>query len=187
MVHISSSKLPFVVTKHYDFTPKRLSFGALHAQVMPWARYFQHNGKKWVTVPYEEMTQKYRVLHFGVLEVFAQCHSLHFPNGEAGVTHRNILIPPLIAQRANGSCTYRALEDSCPLLSVQAIIRAAIDSPYVFLCDGPDNASANGLSQRFIASLLKDIMNVLYITLGIVYKVFAASQNISKVNWSEVK
>jgi hypothetical protein len=145
---VKAERLPFVVTKHYDFTPARLAFGSMQDELMPWARYFKHNGRKWVVVPFEEMHAKYKGhLRYGTLELFAQCNTLSFPWGHSGILNRQIILPPLIGQRANASCTFRAIEDSCPELSVASLLVLARLLPWIIYVDGPDNASANALKK----------------------------------------
>jgi hypothetical protein len=42
---------PFIVSRFYDATPTRVCFGKLQAELMPHARYFKHDGTRWVVVP----------------------------------------------------------------------------------------------------------------------------------------
>ena len=66
-------RLPFVFARHYDFSPWKVAFGSLQAEIMPHARYYQHNGERWVAVAYQEMHQRFRGnLRYGVSELLAK-------------------------------------------------------------------------------------------------------------------
>lgn len=68
---------------------------------------------------------------YGTLELFAQCHELHTVS-PFGVVSSNITLPLLVAQKADASTTFNALETSCPELKIESIVQLAEKVPYVF-------------------------------------------------------
>ena len=72
---------PFVLARHYDWSPWNVAFGTLQAKIAPLARYYRHDGQKWVAVPYSEMLRTCRrgSLDRGVLELFAQTVEVSCP------------------------------------------------------------------------------------------------------------
>lgn len=134
----------FVLTRSYDFTPMQVGFGALQAELMPHARYWKHDGQRWViaafqeragtptspaplrpirdgpssptnpTPPIKEMSRNSGLLRYGTVEVFAECLMLHHAAGEAGVVAHKEWMPPIVAERGNACCTFEALERSVP-------------------------------------------------------------------------
>ena len=62
---------PLLVLRHYDFTPIKVRFGALQAEVMPHARYWRHDGHCWQVVPFEEVSRRFGGnLRYGTVDIF---------------------------------------------------------------------------------------------------------------------
>eukprot|EP00974_Lingulodinium_polyedra_P107578 10411815-Lingulodinium_polyedra.AAC.1 len=57
------------------------------------------------------------------------------------VVSKTVFSPPIVAQRANASCTFRALEDGVPQFSIPRLQEISRDIPFFFYIDGPDNCS----------------------------------------------
>jgi hypothetical protein len=104
------------------------------------------------------------------LELFGQCNELHIVDekaeGSGGVDSRPLFSPLLVGQKANASSTFRALELSCPQLSCESLKALALTCKWVFFCDGPDNASSNGLLKKHTSVLLRPAKNIFYIDEG---------------------
>jgi len=148
---------PLIVMRHYDFTPMKVRFGSLQAQLMPHARYWRHDGDCWRAVEFAEISKRYgSSLHFGTVEVFAECTTVHHVNGEHGVVTRRYFVPPCVGQRANACCTFEALEQSLPELNVASINGLARRLGWLFYMDSPDAAGANMLKQKYLSSLLDE-------------------------------
>ena len=143
--------------RYYDFTPVSVAFGKLQSVLMPHARYFRHDGQSWQLAPYDELSRRcgqWQHLRSGVLEFMAQACSFHYcrPSGKA--VNKNVYCPPMVMPRASASVTFRALKVSVSEFSLEKILTMAQTLPYIFYCDGPDNASANSLKKRHLAAAL---------------------------------
>ena len=146
---------PFIVSRFYDATPTRVCFGKLQAELMHHARYYKHDGARWVVVPVADALKQARGnLRYGVIELMAQSSGLHYCDVDGSDVNRTVLCPPVVCQRSTASCTFRAIEDSAPSLCVPALVKAARDVPFIVYCDGPDDAKSNVLKKKYLASIL---------------------------------
>jgi len=156
---LDSLTTPCVIMRHYDFTPAKVRFGALQAELMPHARYWQHDGAKWKAVGFEEISRRFgRNLRYGTVELFAECSEVHYASasGEGIVSHRFFTPPPVVGQRANACVTFEALEKSIPQLDVESVNALSERLGFLFYLEAPDASAVNGLKKKFIASVLGD-------------------------------
>lgn len=106
-----------VIHKFYDCTPARLKFGRLQSQLMPHARYPVEIDGRWTAVPLEQYLAHRPhagVLRYGVLEVLAQGHTMHYMD-ERGELHAfRAVCKPVVLQAGNASCLFSATEKETP-------------------------------------------------------------------------
>jgi len=156
----SDSSGSLVVTRHYDPTPWKVSFGRLQEALYPHARYLIKENNRFRLVPLDRFRQTCprARLSFGVLEVMAQRASVHWAtrlSDDVPLVHNHeIICPPVVLQRANASCIHSAVEQAVAELSIPGIKQYLEKKRFCLLHDCPDNASA---MKRRQAKLIKEL------------------------------
>ena len=163
-----------VINRHYDATPWNMGFGALDETLHPHARYllWDESKQRFTLVPmnvYRQARPRAK-LCFGVLELFAQRAELtyctHLGESVPRVESRQVISPPVILERANGSTIHTAVESASDELSIPGIQRYLRDKRCVIINDCPDNASSNKRRQAMVADELADDVGALFAPSG---------------------
>ena len=145
------------IQKAWDETPGVFSFGLLSESLAPMARYYWRDKSAigpdrkgvWRQLTYEEFKAMglAKNVNSGVLELMATKVAVHFNAGFADEMPLRIdqalAMPPVVIQRTNGSTIFNVLENICPGLGWDDILRLASHLDIVVLALTGDSASSN--------------------------------------------
>ena len=75
--------------------------------------------------------------------MFAQKYTLGWLEGGKRLRSREVIAMPRFVQAGNSSTLFRAANEGCPELSLEALKSLCEQSPWLLWSETPDNASAN--------------------------------------------
>jgi hypothetical protein len=97
----------------------------------------------------------------GVIEVMAQQAYVAWVRRDShAVFARDILLRPCAMSDGKASTIHRAVEDSCPDLSMDALRRLALEVPFLIYSEVPDRASSNKRKRAFTVGVCANIPNM---------------------------
>jgi hypothetical protein len=148
----------FVLGRHHDATPIRLTFGALQELLLPYARFAsKQSDGSWKMIPWSELRRSTnRAPKHGTVELFAM--TLHAAWDDAAGHHHYHDIPtaPKIITVGNASTVYTAVvkNKSLPALSEASLAQVANENRFILIHEVPDNIQYNVRHLAFFATFL---------------------------------
>ena len=116
--HIFQRPFGVALIACHDATPRLVSFGAMQAQCLDFARFpvRREDGRGWLAVPLATLRELRKMPRLspkaGVVEIFAQTHTISWNQGEDGSAMcEDLIVPPCVLQTPTGSCIFAAMDE----------------------------------------------------------------------------
>ena len=163
---LKRDRTPIVICKHYDATPRAVTFGAARDAVMPHARYPAWNDAeaKWDMLTFTEYLKRYpgRSLTRGTVDILATGFEIRYAD-PGGLLHGvSLLTRPQALANGSAGVVHEALEQAMPPLAEHQMHDLASDLPWVVIQETPDACAAMRRKISYSAQKLSGIPNVLH-------------------------